>query len=125
IDPEHLDHYQTFEAEKEAFRAFVENVPFYGFAVMCIDHPEVQALVGRIEDREVVTYGENPQADVRLVGFHHANGGSRFDVTFRDRKTGETRTVEGLGLPMPGKHNALNAVSAITVADRLGMSGDA
>ena len=67
IDPEHLDHYGTFDAIKEAFRAFVENVPFYGFAVMCLDHPEVQALVGRIEDRRVITYGENPQADVRLL----------------------------------------------------------
>src|SRR6202035_4636693 len=67
IDPEHLDHFKNFEAVQEAFRAFVDNVPFYGFSVMCTDHPVVQSLVGRIEDRRVVTYGENPQADVRLV----------------------------------------------------------
>ncbi len=74
IDPEHLDHFETFDAVQEAFRAFVENVPFYGFAVMCIDHPVVQELVGRIEDRRVITYGENPQADVRLVDLDHADG---------------------------------------------------
>src|SRR6202040_3969127 len=67
IDPEHLDHFKTFEAVQEAFRNFVENVPFYGFAVMCIDHPVVQVLVGKIEDRRIITYGENPQADARLV----------------------------------------------------------
>src|SRR6266704_1311883 len=85
IDPEHLDHFQTFEAVQAAFQTFVENVPFYGFAVMCTDHPVVQQLVGRIEDRRVVTYGENPQADVRLCELDHANGSSRFSVVFRDR----------------------------------------
>ena len=74
VDPEHLDHFKTFEAVQEAFRAFVENVPFYGFAVMCTDHPVVQQLVGRIEDRRIITYGENPQADVRLVDLDHADG---------------------------------------------------
>src|ERR1700691_1393090 len=85
IDPEHLDHFKTFEAVQEAFRAFVENVPFYGFAVMCTDHPVVQKLVGHIEDRRIITYGENPQADVRLTDLDHANGHSRFSVVFRDR----------------------------------------
>src|SRR6267142_2605500 len=85
VDPEHLDHFKTFEAVQEAFRNFVENVPFYGFAVMCIDHEVVQQLVGRIEDRRVITYGENPQADVRLVGLDHVDGCSRFSVIFRDR----------------------------------------
>src|SRR5213082_2780883 len=83
VDPEHLDHFQTFDAVQSAFQAFVENVPFYGFAVMCSDHPVVQALIGRIEDRRVVTYGENPQADVRLVGLEHAHGRSHFTVAFR------------------------------------------
>src|SRR5579871_6748689 len=78
IDPEHLDHFKTFEAIEHAFQSFVENLPFYGFAVMCTDHPVVQRLVGRIEDRRVITYGENPQADARLVGLAHANGGSQF-----------------------------------------------
>src|SRR5450759_785739 len=87
IDPEHLDHFKTFDAIKEAFLAFVENLPFYGFAVMCLDHPTVQELVGRIEDRRVLTYGENPQADVRLLDVDLAGGISRFNVLIRDRKT--------------------------------------
>src|SRR5437764_11592838 len=85
IDPEHLDHFNTFDAVQEAFRALVGNVPFYGFAVMCTDHPVVQQLVGRIEDRRIVTYGENPQADVRLSALDHADGSSRFSVAFRER----------------------------------------
>src|SRR6201997_1067283 len=80
IDPEHLDHFKTFDAVQEAFRAFVDNVPFYGFSVMCTDHPVVQSLVGRIEDRRVITYGENPQADVRLVDVSHAGGTSLFTI---------------------------------------------
>ena len=80
VDPEHLDHFKTFDAVQEAFLAFVENVPFYGFAVMCTDHPMVQRLVGRIEDRRIITYGENPQADVRLVDLDHVDGRSRFSV---------------------------------------------
>src|SRR5258708_1825958 len=85
VDPEHLDHFKTFDAVQAAFQAFVENVPFYGFAVMCTDHPVVQQLVGRIEDRRVVTYGSNPQADVRLTDLDHAGGRSTFSVVFRDR----------------------------------------
>ena len=88
IDPEHLDHFGTFDAIKEAFRDFVENMPFYGFAVMCLDHPEVQELVGRIEDRRVITYGENPQADVRADRPRPTGGGSRASASLiRDRKT--------------------------------------
>jgi UDP-N-acetylmuramate--alanine ligase len=116
IDPEHLDHFGTFDAVQAAFRAFVENVPFYGFAVMCIDHPVVQTLVGRIEDRRIITYGENPQADVRLVDLHHSGGRSRFTVTFRDRAGETVHEIAGLTLPMPGRHNALNATAAIAVA---------
>ena len=85
IDPEHLDHFETFDAIKQAFRAFVENIPFYGFAVMCLDHPTVQELVGSIEDRRVITYGENPQADARLVDVDLNGGQSRFGVLMRDR----------------------------------------
>ena len=88
IDPEHLDHFKTFDAIKDAFLAFVENLPFYGFAVMCLDHPTVQELVGRIEDRRVITYGENPQADVRLLDVDLTGGVTRFNVLIRDRKTG-------------------------------------
>ncbi len=124
IDPEHLDHFKTFDAIKDAFRSFVENLPFYGFAVMCIDHPTVQDLVGRIEDRRVITYGENPQADARLVNVDLTGGRSRFSVIIRERKSGETTLVEDLVVPMPGHHNALNATAAVAVAHELGMSPD-
>jgi len=124
VDPEHLDHFHTFDAVKAAFQDFVENVPFYGFAVMCTDHPEVQALVGRIEDRRIVTYGENPQADVRLSQLDHADGRSRFSVVFRDRAGADVHTIADLTLPMPGRHNALNATAAIAVARELGVSDD-
>ncbi|VTZ26690.1 UDP-N-acetylmuramate--L-alanine ligase [Methylocella tundrae] len=124
IDPEHLDHFGTFDAIKKAFRAFVENVPFYGFAVMCLDHPTVQELVGQIEDRRVITYGENPHADVRLVDIDLSGGISRFSALIRDRKTGREMTIEKILMPMPGHHNALNATAAIAVAHQLGMSAD-
>ncbi|MFD2182229.1 UDP-N-acetylmuramate--L-alanine ligase [Rhodoplanes azumiensis] len=124
IDAEHLDHFKTYEAVQEAFQAFAENVPFYGFAVMCIDHPVVQTMVGRIEDRRVVTYGENPQADVRLVYQDHTDGKSRFGVIFRDRGGDTAHEIAGLELPMPGRHNALNATAAIAVARELGVSDD-
>ena len=107
VDPEHLDHFKTFEAVQEAFRNFVENVPFYGFAVMCIDHPVVQTIVGKIEDRRIITYGENPQADARLVDLTPTGGGSKFKVAFRDRKTDATHEIADIVLPMPGRHNAL------------------
>lgn len=121
IDPEHLDHYGSFDKVREAFKQFVENVPFYGFGVMCIDHPEVQALVGRIEDRRIVTYGQNPQADVRFSNHSMDGAVSVFDVVIRDRKTGAETRLDGLRLPMPGRHNVSNAVAAIAVAHELGI----
>ena len=124
VDPEHLDHFKTFEAVQEAFRNFVENVPFYGFAVMCIDHAVVQTLVGKIEDRRIITYGENPQSDVRLIDFNPSAGGSSFKLAFRDRKTEVAHEIADLHLPMPGRHNALNATAAIAVAHELGLSHD-
>src|SRR6202046_1923451 len=124
VDPEHLDHFGTFEAVQDAFRNFVENVPFYGFAVMCIDHPVGQTIVGKIEDRRIITYGENPQADARLLDLSPTGGGSRFKVAFRDRKTDAAHEIADLVLPMPGRHNALNATAAIAVAHELGL-GDA
>jgi UDP-N-acetylmuramate--alanine ligase len=120
VDPEHLDHFKSFEAVQEAFRAFVDNVPFYGFSVMCTDHPVVQSLVGRIEDRRVVTYGENPQADVRLMDVSHAGGTSLFTIALRDR-AGQSREIRNVALPMPGRHNALNATAAVAVAHQLGI----
>lgn len=125
VDPEHLDHFKTFEAVQDAFRHFVENLPFYGFAVMCIDHPVVQTLVGKIEDRRIITYGENPQADVRLLDLTPTGGGSKFKVAFRDRKTDAVHEIADLMLPMPGRHNASNATAAIAVARELGVSDDA
>ena len=124
IDPEHLDHFQTFDAVQDSFRAFVENVPFYGFAVMCTDHPVVQSLVGKLEDRRVLTYGENPQADVRLADIDHLNGQSRFSVLFRDRTGKVSHTIDKLTLPMPGRHNALNATAAVAVARALGIEDE-
>jgi UDP-N-acetylmuramate--alanine ligase len=124
IDAEHLDHFQTYEAVQDAFRAFVENIPFYGFAVMCTDHPVVQTLVGKLIDRRILTYGENPQADVRLADIAHANGGQSFSVLFRNRDGHTTHTIEKLALPMPGRHNALNATAAVAVAYELGISDD-
>lgn len=124
IDPEHLDHYGNFDAVRAAFRQFVENVPFYGFGVLCIDHPEVQALVGRIEDRKIVTYGENPQSDVRFSNIRMQGTKSVFDIEIRRRRTGRTFTFKDLTLPMPGRHNVSNATAAIAVANRLGISED-
>ncbi|MFA6267911.1 MAG: UDP-N-acetylmuramate--L-alanine ligase [Pseudolabrys sp.] len=124
VDAEHLDHFGTFAAVQEAFIHFVENVPFYGFAVMCTDHPIVQRLVGRIADRRIVTYGENPQADVRLTDLVNKDGTQRFTVRFRDRDGKEMHVIDGLELPMPGRHNALNSTAAIAVAHSLGVDDD-
>jgi UDP-N-acetylmuramate--alanine ligase len=124
VDPEHLDHFKTFDAVQEAFRSFVENLPFYGFAVMCTDHTVVHQLVGRLEDRRVITYGENPQADVRLVDLDHVNGQSRFSVVFRDRAGEDVHEIKSLTLPMPGRHNALNATAAVAVAHELGIADE-
>ena len=124
VDAEHLDHFKTFAAVQEAFIDFVGNVPFYGFAVMCTDHPIVQRLVGRITDRRIITYGENPQADVRLTDLDHHDGQSRFTVLFRDREGQTVHTIKDLVLPMPGRHNALNATSAVAVAHELKIPDD-
>jgi UDP-N-acetylmuramate--alanine ligase len=124
VDPEHLDHFKTFEAVQDAFRAFVENVPFYGFSVMCTDHPIVQKLVGHIQDHRIITYGENPQADVRLVDVSHAGGTSLFTIVLNERAGQPAHEIKNLALPMPGRHNALNATAAVTVAHELGVADD-
>src|SRR5208282_2095285 len=100
------------------------NVPFYGFAVLCLDHPEVQAMVGRIEDRRLITYGFSPQADVRATNVGFSEGASRFDVVLLDRLKGTTERLEGVSLPMPGEHNVQNSLAAIAVARELGISLD-
>jgi UDP-N-acetylmuramate--alanine ligase len=120
IDPEHLDHYGSFEAVKDAFVEFVENVPFYGAAILCLDHPEVQAILPRVRDRRIVTYGFSAQADVRGVNVQPIPGGNRFETIIRSRD-GATRSIEGIELPMPGRHNVSNALAAIGVALELGV----
>jgi len=121
IDPEHLDHYGGFDAVKDAFVEFVENVPFYGAALLCVDHPEVQSIIPRLRDRRVVTYGFAAHADVRGDNVTPVPGGNRFDVSLRDRQ-GEVRTIAGIELPMPGRHNVQNALAAIGVAAELGIA---
>jgi UDP-N-acetylmuramate--alanine ligase len=120
-DPDHLDFYKTFDNLRDAFQRFIENVPFYGFAVLCIDHPEVQAMVGRVTDRRLITYGTSPQADVRAVNVRFSEGTSWYDVIFSPRLDGRERHLENLRLPMPGVHNVQNSLAAITVADQLGV----
>ena len=121
IDPEHLDHYGSFDAVKAAFVEFIENVPFYGAAVLCIDHPEVQAVIPKIRDRRVITYGFSAQADVRGENVTPVPGGNRFDVAIRQRD-GSTRRIEAIELPMPGRHNVENALAAIAVAVEMACS---
>jgi UDP-N-acetylmuramate--alanine ligase len=121
IDPEHLDHYQTFEAVKRAFQGFVESIPFYGFAVVCVDDPDVQQMAARIENRRLVTYGLGPQAEVRAVGVTIGAGGSTFDAVLGPEGRTTTR-LGGLTLPMAGEHNVRNALAAIAVGLELGAS---
>jgi len=123
IDPEHLDHWGDFDKVREGFRQFVNAVPFYGAGIMCIDHPEVQALIPRVSDRRIVTYGFSATADIRGEGVTPVPGGNRFSVIVRTRD-GE-RTIPDLMLPMPGRHNVQNALSAVAVAIELGISDEA
>ena len=121
IDPEHLDHYGSFDRVKDAFVEFIENVPFYGAALLCIDHPEVQAIIPKVRDRRVVTYGFSAQADIRGENVTPVPGGNRFDVALRQRD-GAFRRIEGIELPMPGRHNVQNALAAVGVAVEMGCS---
>jgi len=123
IDPEHLDHYGGFDQVKDAFVAFIENVPFYGAALLCVDHAEVQSIIPRLRDRRIVTYGFAAQADVRGDNVVPFPGGNRFDVSLRDR-AGEVRTIAGIELPMPGRHNVQNALAAIGVAAEMGIKDE-
>ncbi|MHC8492336.1 UDP-N-acetylmuramate--L-alanine ligase [Thalassospira sp. SM2505] len=121
IDPEHLDHWKDFDQLREAFKNFVQNIPFYGFAVLCIDHPEVQALIGKVTDRRIFTFGFSPQADVRAVNVRTNIGESIFDVVIRERVDSEERVIRDVRLPMVGDHNVSNSLAAITVALELGI----
>jgi len=120
IDPEHMEHWGDFDRLRQGFHDFVSNIPFYGLAVCCTDHAEVQALVGRISDRRVLTYGFNAQADVRAVNLAYEKGVAQFDVALQ----AEGRMIEGCSLPMPGDHNVSNALAAVAVARHLGMKRD-
>ena len=124
IDPEHLDHYGDFDAVKAAFCEFIENVPFYGLAVMCVDDADVQSVIGKIRDRRIVTYGVSSVADLRAENLRPENGGTRFDASVLG-KDGERRLIEGVFVPMPGKHNVLNALAAIAVGLEFGMDDGA
>ena len=123
IDPEHLDHYGSFERVKAAFVEFIENVPFYGAAMLCIDHPEVQAVIPKVRDRRVVTYGFSAQADVRGEDVTPFPGGNRFTAVLRARD-GSFRRIEDIALPMPGRHNVQNALAAVAVAVEMGVPDD-
>jgi UDP-N-acetylmuramate--alanine ligase len=123
IDPEHLDHYGSFDRVKDAFVEFIENVPFYGLVVMCVDHPEVQAVLGRIRDRRIVTYGTSALADLRADNLRPERGGTTFDISVLG-KDGERRVLPDIFVPMPGKHNVLNALAAIAVGLEFGMPDD-
>lgn len=122
IDPEHLEHWGSFDALRKGFHDFVSNIPFYGVAVCCTDHPEVQSLVGQITDRRVITYGFNAQADVRAMNLRYENGVAHFDIALQGE--GRGAMIEGCTLPMPGDHNVSNALAAVAVARHLGMKKD-
>ena len=121
IDPEHLDFYGDFDTLRAAFQTFVSNIPFYGFAAMCIDHPEVQALIPRLSDRRIVTYGLSPQAEIRGRNLRVADGGVLFDVDIAARGSETARTITDIRLPMFGNHNVLNSLAAIGVAVEMGI----
>ena len=122
IDPEHMDHYRNFDAVRAAYDTFVQNIPFYGFAVLCIDHPEVQAMIPRVADRRIVTYGFSAQADVRAVNLELTPTGSHFDVVITDRKTRAATTLAGMHLSVIGQHNVQNSLAAIAIAHQLGFA---
>ena len=124
IDPEHLDHYGDFAALQAAFEGFAANIPFYGFAVLCIDHPVVQGMIPRLTERRILTYGLSPQADIRAVNLRLDDGGTRYDVIVADRGTGKSRMIRDLFLAMYGEHNVQNSLAAVAVAEELKL-GDA
>ena len=129
IDPEHLDHYGDFDALRAAFRQFAENVPFYGRIILCADSPALQHLARLIGDREILTYGENPQADIRIEDVSFAAGSAHFSLrpaTSAAAQTGigDARALRDLTLPMMGAHNVANAAGAVALALSLGIPGE-
>ena len=124
MDPEHLDHWGTAEAMKQGFADFVGNIPFYGFAVLCADHPEVQAMIPRLSDRKIITYGFSPQADVRAERVITDRMGATFEVVVQDRVTKRTRRMKPFRLPMLGQHNVQNALAAVAIAVEMDVPED-
>ncbi len=124
IDPEHLDHYGDFDTLKAAFVTFVQNIPFYGFATMCIDDPEVQALISAVSDRRIVTYGLSPQADIRATDISADPTGSHFNVIVSNRITATSVNLGTFTMPMVGDHNIRNALAAIAIAQEMGVEPD-
>jgi len=124
IDPEHLDFYGSFEVLQQAFESFVSNIPFYGFAALCLDHPVVQSLIPKVAERRVVTYGMSAQADIRATNMVFTRSGARYDVVINDRLKGRSRTIVGLELPMFGPHNVQNSLAAIAVAEEMSLGDE-
>jgi UDP-N-acetylmuramate--alanine ligase len=122
IDPEHLDHFGNFTNAQAAYVSFVQNVPFYGFAMLCIDHPVVQSLIAKASDRKIITYGISPQADIRATNVTYDDTGCRYDVTFSARLSGGARTIKGFHLPLVGAHNVQNSLAAIGIANEMGIA---
>ena len=125
IDPEHLDFYASFDALRQAFEDFVGNIPFYGFAALCIDHPVVQQMIPKLSDRRVLTYGLSPQADIRAVDVRLGRDGARFDVIVADTLSDRGRTIANLFLPMFGQHNVQNSLAAVAIAEGMGLGDEA
>lgn len=124
IDPEHLDHYGDFDGLRAAFDSYIANIPFYGVGIVCLDHPEVQALVGRVADRRLITYGLSEQADLRALNIREDGLKQYFDIIYRDRRIDSDMQIKDLCLPMAGKHNLQNALAAIAAGLELGASAD-
>jgi UDP-N-acetylmuramate--alanine ligase len=124
IDPEHLDFYGSFDALRQAFESFAANIPFYGFAALCLDHPVVQGMIPKLSERRIVTYGLSPQADIRAINIESGAFGARYDVVITDRRKDASRTIAGIALPMLGQHNVQNSLAAIAVAEEMGFSDD-
>ncbi|HEX3860712.1 MAG TPA: UDP-N-acetylmuramate--L-alanine ligase [Stellaceae bacterium] len=124
IDPEHLDYFGDFAALQQAFDTFVGNIPFYGFAVLCIDHPVVQNMIARVSERRLLTYGFSPQADIRAVNLRLDSEGSRYDAVIADRASGQDRVIADLFLPMFGEHNVQNSLTVIAIATEIGLGDD-
>src|SRR3954449_9704094 len=124
IDPEHLDHYGNFAALQQAFENFIGNIPFYGLAVLCIDHPVVQGMIARLSERRILTYGFSPQADIRATNIRLGPDGSRYDAMIAGRVSGQERTIADLFLPMFGEHNVQNSLTAVAIAEEMGLGDE-